>query len=211
MAGEKKRSYHSETREKQAQQTKKHILDAAKKLFQKEGFDRVTIGKIAEVADVSMPTIYAIFKSKRGILQALIDDALPKDQFTKLVDASMKQGSAQERLKQTAKLCRQMYDAERGLMDILRGASVVASEFKELEQEREARRYERQCEYVETLMKQKALTQELTLEKARDVLWVFTGRDIYRLFVIERGWTSDAYEAWLFDILMKSLLGTNES
>ena len=203
---DKKRSYHSETRDAQAAQTKIQILEAAKKLFQSEGFDRVTISKIASVAEVSMPTIYAIFKSKRGVLQSLIDEALPQEQFAELIDDSMHEHAPKKRLSITAKLARHIYDAERELMDIVRGASVVAPEFKDLEQEREWRRYERQGEYVKKLMKNKALAKGLTLQKARDILWALTGRDMYRMFVIERGWSSDEYEKWLTQLLIQSLL-----
>jgi len=206
MGQEKKRTYISETRDAQASQTRTHILEAAKKLFQTEGFDRVTINNLAKAAEVSMPTIYALFKSKRGVLQALIDDALPPEQFAALVDDSMQEKSPKKRLSITAKLARQIYDAEKELMDILRGASVVAPEFKELEQERERRRYERQGEYVKKMIKEKVLAKGLTLKKARDILWTLTGRDMYRMLVIEREWTSDEYEKWLTQILVKSFL-----
>lgn len=202
----KKRVYNSEARDAQAAKTRAQILKAAKKCFQSEGFDRVTIGKLAQEADVSAPTIYATFKSKRGILQALIDDALPPREFVELVDESMHEKAPKKRLGVTAKLARQIYDAERGLMDILRGASMIAPELKELEKEREKRRYERQGEYVKKLMKEKVLAKGLTVEKARDILWALTGRDMYRMFVIERKWTSDAYENWLSQLLIKSLL-----
>ncbi len=208
MMQEKKRTYTSETRDAQAAQTKSHILEAAKELFQTEGFDRVTINKLAKAAEVSMPTVYAIFKSKRGVLQSLIDDALPPEQFAALVDDSMQEKSPKKRLSITAKLARHIYDAERGLMDILRGASVVAPEFKELEKEREKRRYERQGEYVKMMMKEKSLAKGLTLQKARDIIWALTGRDMYRMFVVERGWTSDEYEKWLAQLLVQSLLDT---
>lgn len=206
MKQNKKRTYNSEIRDAQAAQTRSHILNAAKDLFRKEGFDRVTISSVAKAAAVSMPTIYALFKSKRGILQSLIDEALPTEQFATLVQESLQKESPKKRLSTTAKLARQMYDAERELMDILRGASVVAPEFKELEQEREMRRYERQGEYIKKFMKDQSLAKGLTLQQARDILWVLTGRDMYRMFVIERGWTSDEYEQWLARHLIQSLL-----
>jgi AcrR family transcriptional regulator len=206
MKPKKKRVYSSETRDAQAAQTKSQILEAAKQLFQAKGFDRATINMLAKAAEVSMPTIYAIFKSKRGVLQSLIDEALPHEQFLALVDDCMHEKSPKKRLSRAAKLARQIYDAERELMDIIRGASVVAPEFKELEQEREQRRYERQGEYVKKFMHDKTLAKGLTLQKARDILWALSGRDMYRMLVIERGWTSDAYEKWLAELLVKSLL-----
>jgi AcrR family transcriptional regulator len=211
MKEREKRCYNSEMRDAQAAQTRFHILKAAKKLFQTEGFDRVTINMLATAAEVSMPTIYAIFKSKRGVLQALIDEALPPEQFAELVDHSMQAESPQKRLSLTAKLARQIYDAERELMDILRGAAVVAPEFKELEQEREKRRYERQGEFVKNMMKEKSLAKGLTLQKARDILWALTGRDMYRMFVIERDWSSEEYEKWLKAVLASSLLESDSN
>jgi hypothetical protein len=82
----------------------------------------------------------------------------------------------------------------------------VAPEFKELEQQREKRRYERQGDGVKTLMKEKSLAKGLTLAKARDILWTLTGRDIYRMIVVERGWSPEEYEQWLGQILVSSLL-----
>jgi len=202
----KKRVYHSESREAQAANTKRRILKAAKQLFRKEGFDRVTISSIAEKAQVSKPTIYALFKSKRGVLQSLIDEVLPPNRFTALVDKVMQEESPEKRLQITARIARQIYDAERDLMDILRGATVLSPEFRKLEQEREERRYQRQEESVRVMMKEKVLSKNLTLKKARDIFWALTGRDLYRMLVLERGWTSDDYENHLGDLLIKSLL-----
>lgn len=197
----KKRTYNSETRDAQASKTRTQILKSAKKLFQTHGFDKVTINTIADSADVASPTVYAIFKSKKGILQALIDEALSPEQFSSLVELSMSEKVPEKRLALTAKLARQMYDAEKEFMDVLREASIVA---KGLEQEREKRRYERQGEYMKSL--HKSLSKSLTLQEARDIVWTLTGRDLYRLLVIERGWSSDAYEKWLANTLIKSLL-----
>lgn len=202
----KKRSYASETRDAGAAKTKSSILKSAKQLFQNDGFDSVTINKIAEAAGVSMPTIYALFKSKRGVLQALIDEALPPDQHATLVDTSLQEKTPEKRLRTTARLSRELYDAERELIDIIRDASVVATEFKELEQEREKRRYERQSEYVKKLQEEGFLAKGLPLKQARDILWALTGRDMYRMLVIEQGWASDAYERWLADTLIKALI-----
>ncbi len=203
---QEKRAYHSKSRGIQAARTRSRILCAAKTLFQSEGFDRVTIGRIAKEAEVATPTLYALFKSKRGVLQALMDEALPVTQFEALVEAGRQEKCPKRRLKITAQLARQLYDNERELMDILRGASVVAPEFKELEQERESRRYARQEESVRALMEENVLAKGLTLAKARDLFWAFTGRDLYRMLTIERGWTSDEYERWLSQLLISSLL-----
>jgi len=210
MPNRKKRTYNSQTRDTQAAQTRSRILVAAKKFFQSEGFECVTIEKLAQAAEVSMPTIYSLFQSKRGILRALMDEALPSDQFEALVQAAEQAKSAQELLMISAKIARHMYDAERAQMDIFRGASVLAPEFKELEKERELRRYTRQEKTFKLLIKEKSLVKGLSLSKAQDILWAFTGRDMYRMFIVEQGWTSEEYEKWLAQLLITTLIKADQ-
>ena len=206
MSEIKKRSYNSSSRTNQAVKTKIRILTAAKILFESIGFESVTIEKIAQKADVSMPTIYSLFQSKRGILRALMDEALPNDQFTALVEKSLEEKSPVDRLKISAKIAREMYDAEKNQMDVFRGAAVLAPEFKELEKEKEMRRYTRQEVTIKAMKKENSLAKGLSPIKARDILWALTGRDMYRMFVIEQNWTSDEYEKWLAQILISTLV-----
>ena len=178
MSKVKKRPYISVARNAQAAQTKERILSVSKKLFEVEGFECVTIEKIAAAAEVSIPTVYALFQSKRGVLRALMDAALPKERFEELVEKSNQAKSPQERLRFSAKIARQMYDAERAQMDVFRGAALLAPEFKELEKEREMRRYARQEVTIKAMAKEKCLAKGLSVARARDILLAFTGRDI---------------------------------
>lgn len=206
----KKRTYHSETRQIQAAQTKRRILDTARSLFQTEGFEELTIDQLAQAADVSAPTIYGLFQSKRGVLRALMNEALPPDQFETLVKEAMAEKSPEKHLALSAKIARHVYDAERAQMAIFQGASILAPEFKELEKEREQRRYKRQEESIKLIAAQNSLAKGLEPSKARDILWAFTGRDMYRMFVVEQGWSSDEYETWLGELLVKTLMGGDE-
>lgn len=200
----KKRVYNSESRNSQAAQTKRSILNSAKHLFEVEGFEFVTIEKLARAAKVSESNIYSLFQSKIGVLRTIMDEAYSFDLLLALVDEG-KDKTAEEQLAISAKIARQMYDAERTCMDIFRGTSILAPEFKELEIEREKRRYQRQEETVKALWEQKALSKELSLTKARDILWAFTGRDMYRMFVIDRGWSSQEYENWITELIIKTM------
>lgn len=206
MSKIKKRPYKSVTRNTQAVQTRTRILGVAKDLFESEGFEHVTIEKIAQTAGVSVPTIYSLFQSKRGVLRALMDEALPKDQFDALVEKSIQEKSPKMRLHFSAKIARQMYDAEKAQMSIFRGAAVLAPEFKELEKEREMRRYDRQAVTIKAMAEEQSLAAGLSVKKARDILWAFTGRDLYRMLVVEKGWTSDSYEKWLAQMLVNALV-----
>lgn len=206
MSSHSKRTYNSKNRNAQAAQTRTRILFNAQQLFQSQGFEYVTIEHLAEAAEVSMPTVYALFKSKTGILRALMDEALPTDQHKALVERSTQEKSASKRLGITAKIARQIYDAEKARMAMFHGASVLAPEFKILEQEREQRRHKRLEGTIKVMEQEKSLRKDLSPAKAHDTLWAFTGRDIYRMLVVEQGWTSEAYEEWLARLLVASLV-----
>ncbi len=202
---EKKRSYNSELRQAQAEETKHRILSSANDLFETKGIEKVTIEELAQRADVSAPTVYALFQSKRGILRALIDRALFGAQHALLVQKVRSAKSAKERVMIAASIARQVHDAERSQMWLLRGATVLSPELEELERDLEQQRFERQEETIKLLVKENALANGLSMAKARDVLWTMTGWDTYRMLVMERGWPSDEYEKWLSGVLAQIL------
>jgi AcrR family transcriptional regulator len=204
MSTGKKRSYRSESRQRRAAETKRRILRAAKELFSKHGIDRVTIDELAAHAKVSSPTIFALFQSKRGLLRALMDEHLFGEGYEALVEEA-KAAHPIERLKMAASIARNVYDAERSEMGLLRGASAFSAELKELERELEQRRFERQEATVRILAKEKRLVPGLPVRRAREILWALTSGEIYRMLVIERGWSPSAYENWLAKILVQAL------
>jgi branched-subunit amino acid transport protein len=85
-------------------------------------------------------------------------------------------------------------------------AGVVAPELAKLEQQRESLRYERQERMIISLRDAGALRPDLDYATARDIFWMLTGRDVYRMLVRERGWTSQKYQDWLADTLVRNLL-----
>jgi hypothetical protein len=83
---------------------------------------------------------------------------------------------------------------------------VVAPELAKLEQQRECLRYERQEKMIVSLRDAERLRADLDNTAARDIFWMLTSRDIYRMLVRERGWSSQQYPDWLADTLVRSLL-----
>ena len=58
-------------RERQAEQLRKEILEAAITVFKQNGYEKATTKKIAKEADVSEGTLYYYFENKRDILITL--------------------------------------------------------------------------------------------------------------------------------------------
>ena len=62
-----------ERRERERTQVKEKILDAARELFVAEGYEAVTMRKIAERIEYSPTAIYLHFKDKEAVLRELCD------------------------------------------------------------------------------------------------------------------------------------------
>lgn len=207
MLRKKPRTYRSEVRREQRERTATKILAAARKLFKSRGFEGVSIDEIAFEAGVSAPTVYAVFGSKRGILKEWMVRALFNDQYQALVARALEITEPRKRLKAAAAIARQVYDSEQAEMGLLRGAAIVSPDLTELERETEAIRFERQQSTVQLLRDAGALHAGLSYEQAREILWTLTGRDIYRMLVVEKKWPSNRYETWLGSLLVLALLG----
>ena len=69
-----KRNYRSDRRTEQALETRRSIRAAARVLFERDGFAATTVAAIAAEASVSVPTVYATFGTKGGVLREMMDE-----------------------------------------------------------------------------------------------------------------------------------------
>jgi AcrR family transcriptional regulator len=201
-----RRAYKSLTRQRQAHETRRRIIEATRQLLETKGYAGMTIEAVARQAEVSVQTVYAVFGSKTGILAELLNQATFGAEYEDIVQQTLEEKDPETRLRGAARIARQIHDAQRAGFDLLRGAGVVAPELARLEQERERIRYERQEQMIVSLRSAKRLRPDLSPRTARDILWTLTGCDVYRMLVRERGWSSEKYQDWLADTLVRSLL-----
>lgn len=209
MPKARSRQYVSELRDQGAEATKARVLDAAKALFARHGIDGVTIAQIAERAGVAGSTIYALYKSKEGMLRALMKAALFGPPFD---EARAKLEGVTDPIKLltlSADVARAIYEGESSKLGIIRGASAFSPALRKLEQEFEKIRFEMQEERLRLLFKQGKQKKGLTLDDARRILWMYTSRDIYRMLVHDGDWTPDRYQQWLSDTLVHALVSTD--
>lgn len=202
----KGRTYTSKRREQTAIATRKRVLDAAKSLFARHGIDRVTIAAIADKAGVAGSTIYALFKSKDGILQAIMREALFGDRFRAAQEIMDGITDAQQLIALTANVARAIYDSESAELGLIRGASAFSPALRKIEAEFERMRYEMQEERIRLLVAQSKIRRGLRAEEARRLLWMYTSRDVYRMLVEDGGWSSQRYQQWLSRTLVEALV-----
>ena len=207
----KKRPYKSLVRQRQADDTRRRIVEATRQLLQSEGYAGMTIEAIAQRAEVSAQSVYAIFKSKTGVLAELIDQSTFGTDYQSLVQEALGTNDPEARLRMAARIARQIHEAQSATFDLLRGAGVVAPELAQLEQRRECVRYERQEGTIRVVRDSGRLRPGVDYQTARDIFWMYTGRDVFRMLVREHRWSPQKYQDWLADTLVHSLLTLGRS
>src|SRR5260370_2084958 len=59
--------------------TQAAVVAAARRLFLERGYAATTIEAISELSDTPQPTVYRLFSSKLGILKAVLDVSIARD------------------------------------------------------------------------------------------------------------------------------------
>ena len=204
----RRRRYTSEARTQSAQDTRRRILAAAAILFARKGIDRVTIDEIGQRARASASTVYAIYKSKDGILRGLMEQSLFGPQYQdaqKLLEGVTDPVAL---IALTSRVSRAIYESESSDLGLLRRASGFSPALRKMEEEFERLRYEKQAARVELLFASGQARPGLSLEEARRILWMYTSRDVYRMLVHAGGWTADRYQQWLSQTLVETLVAS---
>jgi AcrR family transcriptional regulator len=212
MADRVKRQYDSPLRREQAATTRRRILEAAKRLFERDGFTATTMAGIASEAGVSLKTVYLAFETKPGVLRALWHVLLRGDEEPVPVGerpwfrAVLEEPDPRQKLRlnvHNAKVVRERIGA---LLAVVSDAAATEPELASLWQRIQLEFYENQRAVVEDLHRRKALRRGLDVARASDILWTLNHPRVFQLLVGDRGWSPDEHEEWLADTLCEQLL-----
>jgi AcrR family transcriptional regulator len=200
------RPYASDIRSQAAEATRARVLQASKTLFAGRGIDRVTIAQISKKAKVSVSTVFALYKSKEGLLRELMKSVLFGQRFQSAIARLKGETDPIRLMALTANVARTIYEAETSELGLIRGVSAFSPALSKLEREFENLRFKMQKERVELLFAQSKQRKGLTLGEARRIMWMYTSRDVYRLLVHEGGWTPNRYQQWLSITIVNALV-----
>lgn len=206
QSNEGKRPYHSRVRQRQAEDTQRRIIAAARSLFASQGYAATTLEAIAELADVSPKTLGAVFGSKRALLAEVINPEAFGARVWQLIEEVRVTEDPSRRLALVAQITRQAYEPLANELELLRTAGAVAPELADLASLVEARRRENQARLIASLHEQGMLRPGLSLEEAADIVWVLTSFDLYRMLVVKQRWEPARYERWLAQLLIQQML-----
>jgi AcrR family transcriptional regulator len=212
MADAVKRRYDSTRRREQAEHTRRQILDAAQRLFERDGYATTTVAAIAAEAGVATKTVYLAFDSKSGILRALWHLLLRGDQGDVPVSEgewyreTLAEPDPETRLVRVAVRSREVKERAGEVMEVIRTAAPADPDIATLWARIQSNFRDLLRPIVESLRSDGALRPGLDVDEATDVLWALVHPDVWQLLVIQRGWSTDRYERWCLDTIRAQLL-----
>ena len=207
-----RRSYHSPRRQQQAAATRRAILEAAERLFERHGYPATTMEQVAAEAGVALKTVYVAFSTKSGLLRALWDLRLKGDQDDAAVAERpwyrevVEEPDPERQLRGNARNARVVKQRIGGVLKILRSAAPVDPDAAALWRLIQTDFHDNQRVIVERLQAGRALAPGLDVARATDILWTLNHSDVWLLLVGERGWTPEQWERWFADTACAQLL-----
>jgi AcrR family transcriptional regulator len=199
-------------RQERAQATRRAVLDAAGRLFVADGYGATTIQAIADEAGVAVQTVYAAFGNKRTILAELLDVSIAGDDERIAVNDRewMRQvweaPSAAERLRAYAAACRSISERAGDVFAVVTAAAATSPDVADLAATAEHRRRLGATSVIDSIRKVGRLRPGLTRQRAIDVLWLLNSPMVFGHMVRRAGWSTDHYERWLADTMIRELL-----
>lgn len=212
-AGEERAAAPADRRRERSAETRRRVLEAAHGLFVRHGYAGTTVESIAREAGLAVQTIYFKFGNKQTILRELFDvqmtgddEPLPPLERPWFYEA-LAAATAAGQLRLQVERAGGVYERVGPLLEVLRHAAVASEEVAELWARYARQRYEVQTRLMRALAAKHPLAPGLTPARAADIAYGLLAPDLYRLLVVERGWSPAEWGSWTHAALRGQLLG----
>jgi AcrR family transcriptional regulator len=191
------------------------VVDAARTLFLERGYGATTIEAISSLADVPTATVYRLFSSKHGILKSLLDRSIVgDDEDVAMADrphvrALLTERDPRRQLAGFVALTVQVNATVAPLYGVLVSAAGNDPDAAALLGTLTRQRQQGQRRIARSLVRTGASRTEVRERDAADIIHALLSPELYRLLVIDRGWTTPRYQSWLTEMLTAQLLAPN--
>ena len=202
---QRKRPYKPGLRQELAQITKNRILDAASRLFVKNGYSSVTVEDIALEAGVAQQTVYAVFRTKLAVAQTIIWSSFQTEGINELMAQAIDSGDVEVHIRIGSHIARLLNERFASIVRFMResGDPALLAEYQKIE----GLRFDQiRAEISPELTASRRLRAGISHADAVSTIWAMTGTDLYNQLVSARRWTPARYEEWLRDALINMLL-----
>jgi AcrR family transcriptional regulator len=187
------------------------VVDAARSLFLERGYVATTIDAISAYADVPTATVYRLFSSKLGILEALLETSIAGDdrplavQERPDVASLLGEPDPGKLLAGLAGVTTAINQRTNDIYWVLTSAAGSDPAAAEVLDEIREQRDQGQGQIARSLARAHALKPGLRERDAADVIHALMSPEVYRLLVGDRTWTPERYRKWLTTTLVQQL------
>ncbi len=208
-----RRRYDSSKRRERAGQTRRRIIDAAARVFVERGYTGATIPLIAREAHVAVETVYRSTSGKAGLLREAIQASLAGGAERAELPVERRPG-IQRVIDETdpRRQIRAYAATQPGVWSrvgpLLRVLDQAAGdpELAVLRADLAEQRLNGLTGFATLLAERGALKADLTIDKARDLIWTLCAQANYDALVTTRQWSHTEYREWLSETLVAALL-----
>jgi AcrR family transcriptional regulator len=211
-----KRPYRSPARAAGAARTRARIVQASRALFLERGFAGTTITMIAEHAGVASETVYSIYRTKAGLLDAVVRGAVlrddePEDPLERRwVKRLLRLGDLPARITAFARHTAETTELTSPIYAIIASAGTGDDEVDELRRALLDMRFDGQRRIMIALAFGESLRPGLTAERAADTFSAIASPELHHLLRATRGWSRQRYARWLEQTVTAALLPSAE-
>lgn len=203
------RRYDSSGRRRQAELTRARVLDVARRRFLADGYAATTVAAIADVAGVSVETIYKAYGGKVGLVRALHDAALlgpdPVPPYRRADEMGAHVTDPRELVRGWGRLLAEVSPRGAPIMLLVRDAAATDPEMAALRREIEDARLTRMTFNAGHLREH--LRRGVTVQRAGEVLFAYTAPELFELLVLRQGWPPEDFGRFVAQGIAASLLG----
>jgi AcrR family transcriptional regulator len=206
--------YASEVRDEQARRTRRAIVTAAHDLFLAQGYAATTIDGIAQAAHVSRRTVFNSVGGKAALLKLALDWAVAGDDEPiamanrPAVKAIQAEPDPRKALMLWVQTVAEVSARSSPIGVVLIAAADVEPAAAELLAEAGRNRLFGATAFIRYLASLDGLAAGMTEQRAADLCWALMDGHLYRLLVIQRGWSAAEFTRWLSGSLTAALLRT---
>lgn len=198
----------STRRQRQAEQTRREILEAARDLFARQGYNRTTVAEIAAAAGVSVQTIYDSVGSKGALVRSLNDlirDASGVPPIAEVVDDPA--ATVDDLLAVPARAVAAILRTNGDIIRATFGAAGAEPELAVIRDEGTRRHRAAARRVVERLAERQVIDEGIERARLADGIAVITQPDTWLLLIDRYGWTLEEAESWAIDTIRRLVLG----
>jgi AcrR family transcriptional regulator len=209
-AVKRRRRYDATSRRARALHKQRAIVDAAERLFLRDGFRATTIPTVAAEAGVSQETIYKTFGSKTGLVRAIRERGLAGEGS---VHAERRSNALQKEerdprrvIEGWGQLTIEVAPKVMPILLLVAAGATTDAEMARLRQELDLARLTRMRRNARRLARAGHLRAGMRPNQAADLLWACSSPELYDLLVRRRGWALTRYARFIVDVMIAGLL-----